>query len=90
MEPGDGHSAAPHSTEAMRRFGVTEKDMDYKRQRKHMIAAGFSTVRHFLRLSELTTVDLAQDQGKTQERHLTGLLVNTRDHGSSSIVVAVK
>ena len=37
----------------MNRFGVTEKDMEYARQRDHMLASGFVQVRHYVRLSEL-------------------------------------
>jgi SAM-dependent methyltransferase len=90
MEPGKGHSKEPHSIEAMKRFGVTEKDMEYDRQRGFMLSAGFSEVRQFARLSELALFDLSKDAGKKQGAYLNGLLLNTIRHGSSSIVVAVK
>jgi SAM-dependent methyltransferase len=90
MEPGAGHSVATYSIEATQRFGTTEKDMEYERQRAHMLAAGFSDIKQFIRLSELPLVDITKDKGAKQNDHLSGLLTNTRDHGSSSIVVAVK
>ena len=89
-EPGAGHSQQSYSIEAMQRFGVTEKDMEYTRQREHMLRAGFSAVRQYLRLTELTTVNVANDRGVEQRQHLESLVVNTVDAGSSSIVVAVK
>jgi 2-polyprenyl-3-methyl-5-hydroxy-6-metoxy-1,4-benzoquinol methylase len=89
-EPGQGHSTQPHSIEAVRRFGVTEKDMDYARQREHMLASGFLHVHHHVRLSELTIVDLSKDAGMQQQRHLDGLIFNTVHAGTSSIVVAIK
>lgn len=90
MEPGRGHAAAAQSIEAKQRFGVTEKDMEYDRQRGLMLGVGFSDVRQFVRLSELTLFDITKDSGTRQDEHLHGLLTNTRDHGSSSVVVAVK
>jgi hypothetical protein len=90
MEPGKGHSKEAHSIEAMKRFGVTEKDMEYDRQRGFMLSAGFSEVRQFARLSELALFDLSKDAGKKQGDYLNGLLMNTVKRGSSSIVVAVK
>ena len=90
MEPGRGHSTAPHSIEAMKRFGVTEKDMEYVHQRAHMVKAGFSEVRQFVRLSELSLHSVAQDKGARQLSHLNGLVKNTAKHGISSVVVAVK
>ena len=90
MEPGKGHSKEAHSIEAMQRFGVTEKDMEYDRQRVFMLSAGFSEVRQFARLSELSLFDIAKDAGKKQGGYLNSLLLHTIHHGSSSIVVAVK
>ena len=63
MEPGRGHSKAAHSIEAMQRFGVTEKDMEYDRQRRYMLAAGFSEVRQIVRLSELALFDISKNKG---------------------------
>jgi SAM-dependent methyltransferase len=90
MEPGRGHSKAAHSIEAMQRFGVTEKDMEYDRQRRYMLAAGFSEVRQIVRLSELALFDISNDKGAKQDEYLKGLITNTVHHGSSSIVIAVK
>jgi SAM-dependent methyltransferase len=89
-EPGAGHSTQPYSIEATRRFGTTEKDMDYARQRKHMLACGFEQVHHYVRLSELAVIDMSKDAGKQQLRHLEGLVSNTVNAGTSSIVVALK
>ncbi len=89
-EPGIGHSIAPGSIQAMERFGVTEKDMDCARQRRHMLACGFSEVRQFIRLSEAATFDLAPDGGAKQREHLESLMFHTLEAGLTSIVVAVK
>ena len=89
-EPGSGHAQAPYSIEAAQRFGTTEKDMEYERQCKHMIAAGYSVVRHYIRVSELQTFDLVADAGAKQRVHLDSLFINTLQSGTSSIVVAVK
>lgn len=44
-EPGEGHSTAPGSIEAMQLYGVTEKDLPPHLIIKHGIEAGFSAYR---------------------------------------------
>jgi SAM-dependent methyltransferase len=90
LEPGRGHSLQTHSTDAMQKFGVTEKDMEFNLQRRHMQAIGFSDIRQFVRFSQLALKDLAKDKGAEQTKYLKGLVENTVYRGSSSIVVAVK
>lgn len=91
MEPGRGHSTSPHSIEAVQRFGTTEKDMEFDRQRQLMVAAGFSDVRQYYRLSELPLerVDTREGQ-EMQARHFSALSVHTQEQGFTSIVVAAK
>jgi hypothetical protein len=64
--------------------------MEYDRQRRYMLAAGFSEVRQIVRLSELALFDISKNKGAKQDEHLKGLISNTVHHGSSSIVIAVK
>ncbi len=90
MEPGRGHSTQDHSIEAVQKFHVTEKDMEFDLQRVHMLAAGFSEIRQFIRFTHLSLKDLAKDNGAEQTEYLKGLVEHTVHHGSSSVVVAVK
>jgi SAM-dependent methyltransferase len=89
-EPGTGHAQTPAAREAVNRFGVTEKDMEYARQRNHMLACGFSQVRHYIRVSEIAVFDLEADGGAKQRKHLEAVMIHTLGAGLTSIVVAVK
>jgi SAM-dependent methyltransferase len=91
MEPGFGHSTSPGSLEAVQRFGTTEKDMEFDRQRLLMAAAGFADVRQYYRLSELPLERVDTPDGRDlQSRHFSALSVHTLEQGFTSIVVAVK
>jgi SAM-dependent methyltransferase len=91
VEPGAGHSDAPHSVDAVAKFGTTEKDMEFERQRRLMRDAGFSDVRQYYRLSELPLERVDTREGRrAQERHFAALTTRTADHGFTSIVCAVK
>ncbi|MFY8148271.1 MAG: class I SAM-dependent methyltransferase [Prochlorococcaceae cyanobacterium] len=68
VEPGRGHAEA--SQEIMRRYGKTEKDMEFEFQNEFMRVAGFSAVKQYPRLSVLPWIDIStiegeQDQGKS-------------------------
>ena len=91
VEPGAGHSQSEGSLRAMELFGVTEKDMPYRRQREFMLAAGFRTVRQYLRLSELPMEAVDVPEGRSlQCEHFKALDLHTAERGHTSIVVAVK
>lgn len=53
IEPGRGHSRSADSLQAVEKYGTTEKDMPYSRQRRAMDQAGFISVRQFPRASSL-------------------------------------
>jgi 2-polyprenyl-3-methyl-5-hydroxy-6-metoxy-1,4-benzoquinol methylase len=89
-EPGKGHAEAPGAVEAVTRFGVTERDMEYARQRAHMLACGFSQVRDYIRVAEIPMFDLEPDAGAKQREYLQAVLHHTLTEGFTSIVVAVK
>jgi SAM-dependent methyltransferase len=90
IEPGVGHSTTPNSIETMEKFGTTEKDMDFARQRQIMRAAGFTRVEQYVRLSQLVLGDVTRDRGYAQRDLLEGLLENTLHQGITSVVVARK
>ena len=91
MEPGLGHSTSPVALEAVERFGTTEKDMEFDRQRQLMASAGFSDVKQFYRLSELPLERVDTLAGRDlQSRHFSALSLHTLEQGFTSIVVAAK
>jgi 2-polyprenyl-3-methyl-5-hydroxy-6-metoxy-1,4-benzoquinol methylase len=89
-EPGAGHSVQPGSLEAARKFGTTEKDMEFERQQPLMWQAGFREVRQYLRLSELPLVPVNSDAAVKQLTQFSGLAVQTTQRGLTSVIVAVK
>ena len=90
-EPGAGHSTSDATMDAVAKFGTTEKDMEFGRQRKIMIGAGFSDVRQYYRLSELPLERVDTEAGRNmQAKHFSALSRNTEKLGFTSIVVAVK
>jgi len=89
-EPGAGHSVQPGSLEAARKFGTTEKDMEFERQQPLMRKAGFREVRQYLRLSELPLVPVNTDAAAEQLAQFSGLVVQTTQRGLTSVIVAVK
>jgi SAM-dependent methyltransferase len=89
-EPGVGHSRQPGSVEAAKRFGTTEKDMEFERQLPLMQKVGFTAVRQYLRLSELPMLPVNLDAAADQSAQFSGLAFHTTKRGLTSIVVAVK
>jgi SAM-dependent methyltransferase len=91
IEPGVGHSATEATRDVVTRYGTTERDMPYARQQVFMREAGFSEVRQYLRLNQLTLESLDTDEGRTaQVRHFQALLDATIRAGLTSVVVAMK
>ena len=91
LEPGAGHSKTPGAIETIEKFGTTEKDMDYTHQAALMRKAGFSQVRHYLRLSQLPLESVHDKAGQDKQwAHVNALWEGTLRHGSSCVVVAVK
>ncbi len=90
IEPGVGHSTSPDSLEAMKKFGTTEKDMEYSRQAKLMREAGFGSIRQYLRLSQLSLEDVATESGNIKQREHFEALSFATVNGLTSLVVAVK
>jgi len=89
IEPGRGHAAA--CAEIMKKYGTTEKDMEYSIQEPLMCQAGFSKIKKYMRLSVLYWLDISSDEGeKEQQIQLGGALYNLREQGLSSVVVAIK
>jgi SAM-dependent methyltransferase len=89
-EPGVGHSTQPGSVEAVKRFGTTEKDMEFDRQLPLMRKAGFTEVRQYVRLSQLPLVPVNFDAAAAQSTQFSGLAIHTTKRGLTSIIVAVK
>jgi SAM-dependent methyltransferase len=91
IEPGQGHAVTPLSLDVVAKFGTTEKDMPYERQAALLYDAGFSSVRQFLRLSQLTLADLASRDGlSSQAVHFQALCHETEERGLTSVVVGWK
>lgn len=90
VEPGTGHSTSADSLEVMRKYGTTEKDMPYSRQRRLMRDVGFSKVRRYLRVSQLVTTEIATPRGVLMQIIRAMALGARTAIGKTSIVVAVK
>ena len=88
-EPGAGHSRTASSMQAVERFGTTEEDMPFSKQRDLMIKAGFREVRQYLRLSELPLAPVGKSP-QEQTAHFSALTHNTAREGFTSIVEALK
>jgi SAM-dependent methyltransferase len=79
IEPGRGHSVSADGIAAVSKYGTTEKDMPYYRQKIVMKQAGFSRVRQYPRASSL------------RNSLLRGIIEPLRLWtGASSIVIATK
>jgi ubiquinone/menaquinone biosynthesis C-methylase UbiE len=68
-EPGTGHQAHPSSIEAMKRFGVTEKDMPPKKIVKLGKNAGFSKFRIMPHAFDINTVAYKQAVDTTDKNY---------------------
>ena len=79
IEPGRGHSTSTNSLNAVAKYGTTEKDMPYSRQKALMKRAGFARVSQHSRVSSLRNSLL---RGFIEPFRLV--------IGSSSVVVAMK
>lgn len=91
IEPGRGHSKTADTLDTIRRFGTTEKDMEFSYQNKIMKEAGFSKVMQFYRLCELPVEDINTLFGPHKQlKHFKALDLHVRKEGFTSIVVAVK
>lgn len=91
IEPGKGHSVAPHSVEVMAKFGTTEKDMPYSYIKYLLTAAGFSEVQQYLRIRQQPGINLTTTSGPFEQiQHVVGLLHETLHNGFTSTVVAYR
>jgi SAM-dependent methyltransferase len=89
-EPGVGHSSQPGSVDAVKKFGTTEKDMEFARQLPLMRKAGVTEVRQYLRLSELSLVPVNFDAAAAQSAQFSSFALHTTKRGLTSIIVAAK
>ena len=90
-EPGSGHSQAESSVKIIELMGTTENDMPFACQKELLLAAGFSEVRQYLRLSELPLEAVSTEGGRAlQGEHFRALDYHTAAQGFTSIVVGVK
>jgi len=90
-EPGRGHSRSVATKKTVEDFGVTEKDMEFSVQKRVLQRVGFSQVRQFYRLSELTLEDLSSEESRSRQvDHFANLHGLTLEAGLTSIVVAIK
>jgi SAM-dependent methyltransferase len=91
IEPGVGHAISEPTRDVVAKFGTTEKDMPYAHQAKLLSAVGFSTVRQYLRLSQLPLETVSTEMGESQQwAHFRALTEGTTRDGLTSVVVAVK
>lgn len=91
LEPGVGHAESQEAQDAIRRFGTTEKDMEYARQVAAMREAGFGTVKQYLRVSALPLESVNDEDGRNRQwDHVNALWEGTLHRGLTSVVVAVK
>jgi 2-polyprenyl-3-methyl-5-hydroxy-6-metoxy-1,4-benzoquinol methylase len=91
LEPGKGHSLADYSISAIKKYGVTEKDMPFEVQSKAMAEAGFKKIEQYARLGELPLDAVNLENGDVRQKtNFQQLITNTISNGFSSIVVARK
>jgi SAM-dependent methyltransferase len=91
IEPGTGHSTAPHSVEVMAKYGTTEKDMPYTYVRYLLLAAGFASVQQYVRIRQQSCVDLAAPSGVYEQiQHVVSLLHQTIHAGLTSTIVGYR
>jgi SAM-dependent methyltransferase len=90
VEPGSGHSRTEESRTVMQKYGTTEKDMPFSRQRRLMTKAGFARVDQYARISQLQVSNLAVRLGVFNQVWRALLLAGRSTLGLTSIVVATK
>jgi SAM-dependent methyltransferase len=90
VEPGIGHAKATKSREVTRKYGTTEKDMSYRRQRRLMRAAGFKTCEQYVRLSRMPLRNVGHVFGSMDQVLRGSLLTGITTMGVTSMVVARK
>jgi SAM-dependent methyltransferase len=95
-EPGEGHSTAPGSVEAMRQYGVNERDMPPSLIIKRGREVGFRTARVYPMQHELQTVFYGEPPprpfsraGWLRAKRVLRLAFNP-SHKQSSIVMMIK
>jgi len=95
-EPGEGHSAAPGSIEAMRLYGVNERDMPPHLILWHARELGFSSGRIFPMQHELIELFYRQPvppflsrKGQNRAKRVLGLAFRP-SHKASALVVCTK
>lgn len=89
IEPGRGHSQTEDTRAAVRKYGVTEKDMPFVHVRPLLVQVGFRTIEHYVRVAGMPIVNLAGPKGDA--RQLDGMSAhvhNTAREGLSSVIVA--
>jgi hypothetical protein len=65
--------------------------MEFERQKRLMLSAGFSDVRQYYRLSELPLERVDTPEGREmQAQHFSALSIHTVEQGFTSIVVGAK
>jgi SAM-dependent methyltransferase len=89
IEPGKGHSQTEDTQAAVRKFGVTEKDMPFAHVGALLKRAGFRKIEQYLRLAGLPMFDVSTPAGEALQRDGSKAhLENTCHHGLSSTIVA--
>jgi SAM-dependent methyltransferase len=90
VEPGIGHSKAAASRAVMRKYGTTEKDMSYRRQKRLMRAAGFKACAQHVRLSRMPFGNVGNVFGSLYQALRGSVLTGITTLGVTSVVVARK
>ena len=90
IEPGRGHSTTAPTRDVVAKFGTTEKDMPHEHQAALLLDAGFSDVRQFLRLSQLTLENVASEPGRRAQQAQFQALLDGTQNGLTSVVVGLK
>ena len=91
VEPGKGHSRSKEATDATRKYGTTEKDMPFDYVKELLVRQGFSEVKQYVRLKQLSLFDLSKPMGGFHQiRHFVWLAYKMARRGLTSIIVAQK
>jgi SAM-dependent methyltransferase len=91
VEPGRGHSRSKEATDAVRKYGTTERDMPFNYVKRVLVKKGFREVKQYMRLKQLSLFDLSKPtDGLRQLRHFVWLTLKMARLGATSIIVAQK
>jgi len=91
MEPGKGHSQTEATMTTVKKYGTTEKDMQFTYIKNILKDVGFKEIKQFIRLRQLALLDLSQPINRQKQKNIfQRLLYETTENGLTSLILAKK